>query len=187
MKTNRNKYDSLNTPATEFYVPKKPQLDKESDIASLQMIALKRDAILKAKECRYLRRTYNPGYIMYPDNKPNVVNIDNDEQIRLRHVEELDGYGTDDYGNNYVVPFVGQLPGECRSERWIYGYKYSDWDGATLFLDVCDSDEALRLAKREAEHHAQQCYDDWLDQEREQRIVDIKENLARARDDTCPS
>lgn len=185
MRKNRNgssySHDKLNVPAHLYYQPKGLKLyDMPPDVAELNLIAARRELIQEAKEYKWNRRTYSSAYVTHTDT--NTTNIDNIEQMRLRSFEIVESYNTDDYGDNCVRAFIAQLPGKNREERWIYGYNYSDWDGATVFLTVCDIEEAKRYAKSSARYHAEQCYDDWQEDQRQQKIVDLKDNLRASRE-----
>ena len=181
MRKDRNIHDKLNIPAHLYYQPRALKLyDMPPDVAELNLIAARRELIQEAKKCTWKRRTYSSAYVTHTD--ANTINIDSIEQMRLRGFEIVESYTTDDYGDNCVQAFIAQLPGKNREERWIYGYNYSDWDGATVFLTVCDKDEAKRYAKSSARKEAEQCYDDWQEDQRQQKILDLKDNLRASRE-----
>ena len=102
--------------------------------------------------------------------------------MRLRGFEIVESYSTDDYNDNCVQAFIARLPGKHRAERWVYGYNYSEWDGATIYLTVCDKDEAKRRTKDAARYHAEKCYEDWQEDRRAQRRMDIKASLCASRE-----
>ena len=153
------------------------------DVAELNRIAARRELIQEAKKYAWNRRTYSSTYVTHsPDHSTKCANIANVEQMRLRGFEIIESYSTDDYNDNCVQAFIIQLPGKHHVERWVYGYKYSDWDGATIYLTVCDKDEAKRWAKNAARYHAEKCYADWQEDQRAQKRLDIKASLCASRD-----
>ena len=178
MRTDRNIHDKLNVPAHLYYQPRALKLyDMPPDVAKLNLIAARHELIQYAKLHPHKLRTWANTRIYHMDTDPNVVDIDNIEQMRLRGFEIVESYTTDDYGDNSVRAFIAQLPGKNREERWIYGYNYSDWDGATVFLTVCAKEDAVRYAKEMAFREAEQCYDNWREDKRQQKILDLKDNL----------
>ena len=156
MRKDRNIHDLLNVPAHLYYQPRALKLyDMPPDVAELNLIAARHELIQEAKRWAWKRRAYSGAYVTHTDTSATYIN--NIEQMRLRGFEIVESYTTDDYGDNSVQAFIAQLPGKNREERWIYGYNYSDWDGATVFLTVCDKADSKRWAKDTARYHAEQC------------------------------
>lgn len=184
MRKDRNIHDKLNTPAHLYYQPKAlKRYDMPPDVAELNLIAARHELIQEAKKHSWNRRTYHNTYVTHsPDHSTKCANIDNIEQMQLRGFEIVESYSTDDYGDNCVQAFIAQLPGKHHAERWVYGYNYSDWDGATIYLTICDKDEAKRWAKDAARYHAELCYDDWVNDQREQKRMDIKDSPRASRE-----
>ena len=185
MRKDRNIHDPLNVPAYLYYQPRVQKLFYEMppDVAELNLIAARHELIQEAKKYTWNRRTYSSAYVTHsPDTHTKGTNIDNIEQMRLRNFEIIESYTTDDYGDNSVQAFIAQLPGKHHAERWVYGYKYSDWDGATVFLMDLPKSEAIFWAKKTARYHAEECYEDWQEDQHAQRRMDIKDSLCASRE-----
>lgn len=177
--------DKLGHTLTDFYYSKSNHeidFNCDQETRTLQTILKLKDGIKQGLTHAHKRRTYDPNYVTRANNiYTDARDINSIDQLRVRNYEELAGWYTDDYQDNFVEPFICQLPGRNKEEVWVYGYGYSDWDGATIFLEVCDKDEAIHKAKRCAERHAEECYEDWQQQEKEQCIADLRERLGELR------
>ena len=185
--TTRNRFDPLNNKFRAYYeglgmLNGRIVWNPIPELRTIQEIGLRRQGIRIGLVDGWKRRTYEPGYVCTPEKHPKQKNIDNINQISGRRYTEGDGYCTDDYGGNEVIPFVLQLPSRNKDEVWIYGYKYSDWDGATLFLDsAANKEDALRWAEHRAWYHAEECYEDYEKEQKAMRIQDIKQELKDVR------
>lgn len=148
------------------------------ELRAIQEVALRRQGIRIGLENAHKRRTYEPDYVCTPEKHPKQKNVNTVHQISGRRYDEGRAYNTDEFGDNAVIPFVLRLPARDKEEVWIYGYKYSDWDGVTLFLDrAYDKTSAMEWAERMATRHADECYEDYEKEQKAMRIQDIKQEL----------
>lgn len=114
------------------------------------------------------------------------------------------GYYTDEYCDNACEPRVIQLPartymsaGTRKTKKyesefvedagrdrqvWLAAIEFSDWDGATVWLDTYgNAEDAARAADRHADYYAAQCREDAAEQERLYRIEEAKGELKEKR------
>lgn len=165
----------------------KPQpLQETYDMCVLQGIVRQREGIRLGLTNRFKRRTYHAEYVTHSnDTHCDSRYINSINQIDVRNYEELDThYYCDEDGFNKVIPFICQLPARNRQEQWIYGYRYSDWDGQTIFLDAYDDpNDARRYAESRAEEHAQACCEDYEQQREEQHREDIANDIQKCKDE----
>lgn len=182
MKKYTETYDQLGYDMRLHYrslVPIQPAQETQ-DMRVLQDIVRQREGIRLGLTDHFKRRTYHAEYVTHSnDTASSTRYINSIDQMNVRNYEELDThYYCDEYGDNTVIPFICQLPARDHKEQWIYGYRYSDWDGQTIFLDVREEKaDAMRSAESRAEEHAQSCYEDHEQQREELRREETAEAI----------
>lgn len=167
---NRQHLDKLSNPIKLHYQDK---IDNpQQDILHLQKIIAQGQGIREGLKTSYKRRTYHKDYVSVATDKPKTRHINSFNQLTARKVEIVAEYCTDEYQSNKVQACIIQLTGRNHQEVWVYGYQFSDWDGATVVLDpyLSDSEQydnrtdaeirVTQCAKQLAECVAEQCYEE---------------------------